>query len=189
MPASGPFREVIMQNEADFKRIFCKSIKNDKGFTMKLAAPMFGGIPDIYCIYPGYMPVLLEAKWLGDVVEQFSRKIPLSALQLHWLEETNKVQNYSSFGLVGFTHGPLTYAVLTDHNVTQINHGFKNTWPYCIYNPQSKFFDVRSIFRYSRIPMMNLQPTKGLLSSRKRDITEGVFTRQEMLADVEDRNV
>ena len=49
-----------MNNEASFKKIFCDSVKRDKGFTMKLAAPMFGGIPDLYIIYPGYMPILLQ---------------------------------------------------------------------------------------------------------------------------------
>ena len=151
-----------MQNEAEFKRIFCNSIKKDKGFTMKLAAPMFGGIPDLYVIYPNYMPILLEAKWLGDVTTLFSRKIPFSALQLHWLEETNKVQEFSSFGLVGFTHGPLTYGVMTGYNVTQINHSFKTMWPYCIYNSASKTFDVRGLFQHSDVPLMNLQPNRSL---------------------------
>ena len=172
-----------MQNEADFKKIFCKSIKNDKGFTMKLAAPMFGGIPDLYCIYPGYMPVLLEAKWLGELTALFDRKIPLSALQLHWLEETNKVQSSSSFGLVGFVHGPLIYAVLTDHNVTQIDHTFKKHWPYCIYNPSTRFFDVRSLFGYSHIPVMNLQPIKNWTSALRHGMSE-VFTKQ--LVDTND---
>ncbi len=156
-----------MQNVAAFKKIFCKSVKDDNGFTMKLAAPMFGGIPDLYVIYPGYMPILLEAKWLGDLTPLFSRKIPFSALQMHWLEETNKVQAHSSFGLIGFTYGCLTYAVLTDFHVIQINHGFQNMWPYCIYNSKTKRFDVRTLFKYSPVPIMNMQPIRELTAMRR----------------------
>lgn len=162
-----------MRNEAEFKKIFCNSVKRDKGFTIKLAAPMFGGIPDLYCIYPGYMPVLLEAKWLGDLTHLFSRKIPLSALQLYWLEESNKVQPHSSFGLVGFKHEGITYAVLTSYNVTQINYAFKNNWSYCSYNPATKLFDVHNLFATSPIPMMNLQPLKRLQVTRHYDIRNG----------------
>ena len=159
-----------MRNEADFKKIFCKSIKEDGGFTMKLAAPMFGGIPDIYCIYKGFMPVMLEAKWLGEVASPFNRKIPFSDLQKHWLEECNKTQPHSAFGLVALIQGPLTYAVLTDYTTTHINSAFKDEFPYCIYSSEDKRFDVRSLFKHSSIPMMKMQHVKDLHRTIDYDI-------------------
>lgn len=164
-----------MRNEADFKTKFCKSVKEDKGFTIKLAAPMMGGIPDIYCIYPGYMPVLLEAKWLGDLTKYFNRKIPYSKLQIHWMQETNKVQKHSSFGLIGFKHQDNIYCVLMDHYVENINHGFKAIHPYCMY--YNKRLQVDNMFHTSYIPMMNTQPLQHLTRHVFPGMIEGIINK------------
>lgn len=91
-----------MKNEADFKRIFKRSVKSEGGFALSLAAPMLAGIPDLYVVMPGYLPVLLEAKWLGEVKDKFKRKVKYSPLQRVWIEECHSIVKYSALGLVGF---------------------------------------------------------------------------------------
>lgn len=150
-----------MKNESDFKSAFCKSIRSAKGYATKLAAPMISGIPDIYAIMPGYMPVLLEAKWFGEITSySFNRKIKYSALQVDWLNETNKVQNFSSFGLMGLKYEGHIYCVLTPFHVTHISHEFKRRFPYCVLD--KKMFDVKELFLYSQVPLMQIQPLHRL---------------------------
>lgn len=144
-----------MKNEAEFKAIFKKSIKAEKGFSLSLAAPMIAGIPDLYCTIPGYLPVLLEAKYLKNVTLKFNKKIPFSALQLLWMEECSKTNPFTAFGLVGFKWAGETFCVLTPFHVTQIDSTFANKFPHCLYNPKTKLFDVKSLFGHSSIPKLN----------------------------------
>jgi len=164
-----------MKNENNFKTIFIKSIKYNKGFATKIAAPTINGLPDMYVIYPGFMPILLEAKWLGELKNKnFSRLIPFKDLQYYFLEETNRIQFNSSMGLIGFKFEGKIYAVLTSYPCRQINSGFRCIWPYTTYDPSQKRFDVQYLFNHSDIPRM-LHPkfTKdlsSLLSSLNSDI-------------------
>lgn len=102
-----------MKNEADFKAKFKKSVKYHRGFALSLAAPMLVGIPDMYVALPEYLPILLEAKWLGEIKrDKFKRKIPFTAMQMHWLTECDNVLPYSAMGLIGFEYKEQIYAVL-----------------------------------------------------------------------------
>lgn len=61
---------------------------------------MTSGLPDLYCVMPGYVPLLLEAKFIKDFKNQ--RKIPYTKLQSHLLIECNKPNKTPvAFGLIG----------------------------------------------------------------------------------------
>lgn len=144
-----------MKNEAAFKTAFKKSLRAQKGFSMTLACPTFSGVPDLFVISKGHMPVMLEAKWLGDLkTHNFSRKIPYTAMQINWMEESNQAQPNSALGMIGFKFQNEYFCVLTPSGVTQLNYSFKRMWPWVVYN---KGFDVQDLFDQSQIPRMNLQ--------------------------------
>lgn len=141
-----------MKNEAEFKSIFKKSIKAHKGFSLSLAAPMVVGIPDLYVVIPGYIPILLEAKWLGDIKKPtFKRKINYSPLQQNFLNECNRVNNYSAFGLIGFKYQSFTYAVMTPCHVTTLTQDFENL-PYAVYSSKSKIFELQGLIDNWGVP-------------------------------------
>lgn len=144
-----------MKNESDFKSVFKRSIKAEKGFSLSLAAPTISGIPDLYSIIPGYIPVLLEAKWLKEVTTKFSRKIPYSALQEVWLTECNRVNPFTAYGLIGFKWQSEIFACLTPFHIKYIDFTFASKFPHCIYNPKTKLFDIKSLFGHSSIPKLN----------------------------------
>lgn len=154
-----------MKNEADFKRVFKKSVKAQGGFALSLAAPMLAGIPDLYVVMPGYLPVLLEAKWLGEVnPDKFKRKVRYSPLQVVWIKECHSIVNYSALGLVGFRTGKriiaalvpydteyfecITQNVLLDGNTVALTDGE---------------FSVMSLFEQVPIPRLN----NGPISTRR----------------------
>lgn len=147
-----------MKNEAQFKTAFKKSVKAAHGFSLSLAAPMISGLPDLYVIIPGYMPVLLEAKWLGEIrAHNFNRKIPYRPLQKIWMKGACDVQEHAAMGLIGFERDNLKYCVLCENGMESINYGFQCTQPYCVYN---KGFDVLSLFNSSKIPRLPLTSSK-----------------------------
>lgn len=149
---------VRMNNEADFKRIFKQSIKNSKGFAMSLAAPMISGIPDLYVILPDYVPIMLEAKWLGEINNPvFSRKIPFSPLQTHWMGEIHAVNAYTAFGLIGFKFQDEIYAVLTPPHVKQLTYQFEDLYPYAIYDRKAKVFTLTPMLVRSTIPKISFK--------------------------------
>jgi hypothetical protein len=118
-----------MKNETDFKKAFCDSVHKQGGFTFKIAASIMSGLPDIYCAMPGFVPVLLEAKWIKDVTGKFIRKIPYRPYQQEILKNCSrpykKLDAMVAFGLIGVhnEHGmycrllPPTMEVITSEHI------------------------------------------------------------------------
>ena len=147
-----------MKNEADFKRIFKNSIKASKGFSLSLAAPMLAGLPDLFCALPGYVPILLEAKWLGEINSiVFDRKIPFSALQLHWMAECNRVNPYTAFGLTGLKRNGSIYAIITPSDVTRMDYKFEDKFAYAVYSKSKKVFEINDLFTKADVPKINTE--------------------------------
>lgn len=156
-----------MKNEAEFKSLFKKSVKSAKGFSLSLAAPMIPGIPDLYVVLPGYMPVLLEAKWLGKIERNnFSRKMKYTALQIEWIKSCHEVVKYSAMGLAGFEYKEAIYAVLLDYEhrlFYQVTNEFQSIQTNCAYtskelrNTGQPYFDVLDLFSKVPIPRVGFQ--------------------------------
>lgn len=146
-----------MKNEAEFKTKFKKSVSAQKGSTISLSAPVFPGIPDLYCIMPSYMPILLEAKWLGEVErDTFARKMQYTAMQLRWLEECDQINAYSALGLAGFKWKNAYYAVMVPCNSKFFNciaESFLEGSAYSVLTNGK--FDVMSMFEKIPIPRLN----------------------------------
>lgn len=148
-----------MKNEAEFKRKFKKSIKGHGGYSLSLSAPMIPGIPDLYVIMPGYLPVLLEAKWLGSIPrDKFKRKLRMSAVQTEVIRSCHGITPYSALGLIGFKWQVNHYAVLVPYgneNFESITNKFIESCAWC--NTFSGQFDVHHLFHVSNIPRLQLQ--------------------------------
>lgn len=90
-------------NETEFKDIFCKSVKEQGGHTLRLAASSVVGLPDIVCAMPGYAPILLETKFIHNFKKK--RTIAYTKMQLHTLNTFNKTYKKNgyclAFGLIG----------------------------------------------------------------------------------------
>lgn len=137
-----------MKNEAEFKTAFKKSVTKQKGYSISLAAPMISGIPDLYVIMPGFVPLLLEAKWFGEVSSTFIRKIPYTKAQLFMLQNVHRVGPGTAFGLIGYKLDGKYYATLVDP-----------IYESCTYHQQSviyaeKAFDVLKLLRYNGVPVL-----------------------------------
>lgn len=139
-----------MKNEAEFKKAFKQRVKAEGGFSLSLAGPMIVGLPDLYVILPGFMPVLLEAKWLGEVKEIFKRKIKYTAMQMHFMDEINGVKPLAAMGLVGYKIGRHVFATLVPR----------------IYGAKEEFvtqdgitcaapFGIEFLFNTNNVPKMN----------------------------------
>lgn len=120
-----------MQNETDFKNAFCDSVSKQGGYTFKIAMSTMRGLPDIYCAMPGYIPLLLEGKYIKDLPEgKFSRKIKYRPLQREILISCNKVYSGMYGGtkvkvaycLMGIDLGNKKYCTLLDPEVQVITH-------------------------------------------------------------------
>lgn len=143
-----------MKNEADFKSAFKKSIRAQKGFCLSLAAPMISGIPDLYVVINGFIPVLLEAKWLGEITKvPFKRKINYSEIQKHWITECNKVQPLTALGLVGCKYGKTLYSCYIQEVIKEDNYITSSTEHFV--NMVDKHFDVIQLFEMINIPKVN----------------------------------
>lgn len=106
-----------MNNEADFKKVFCDSVAKQGGYTFKIAMSSVSGLPDIYCAMPGFVPVLLEAKWMKNLpLGKFKRKIPYRPLQREILSNCNRVYadrfDYVAWGLIGMEIDEQKYCTL-----------------------------------------------------------------------------
>ena len=149
-----------MKNEAEFKSVFKKSVRAQGGFSISLSAPMLSGIPDLYVIIPGFMPVLLEAKWLGSLGRKFKRKIQYSPLQRHFLDECNKIKVNSALGLIGFKWEDNIWAslkprILQEENET-ISSDYINEYSATICTPYTgKTFNVVTLFAVAGVPRIN----------------------------------
>lgn len=148
-----------MKNEAEFKSVFKKAVKNVGGFCESLAAPTMPGIPDLYCIVPGFMPVLLEAKFFKiGLASTFTRKIPYTAMQYRWLTKTNEVHHGASFGLLGAEWNGNYYCLLAGPEITHLSAKLIEERGRIIIK---KSIDVQELF-YSHVPKSHIQPIKAL---------------------------
>lgn len=141
-----------MKNEAEFKTLFKKSVTAQGGFCLTLAAPMISGIPDLYVIMRGFMPVLLEAKFLGKVKVGFQRKIKYSPMQRFWMGECNKVYPCTALGLIGYQIGSYIMCSLESHDAEHVHYG---TYAESLM-PGSRLFNVHRLFTNSCIAKINV---------------------------------
>jgi hypothetical protein len=169
-----------VKNEAEFKRIFKKSVRAAKGFCLTLAAPMLSGIPDLYVIMPGYIPVLLEAKFMGNINKPtFNRKIPYSPLQVEWLSRCNDVYKHSALGLLGVIHQGKKYCILTQATQTHLSNNLEGNSAAAV-EMSNKLFDIEGLFIRSLVP--RLQPQhKDLLTSLDQMSTIGDKTNNSYI--------
>jgi hypothetical protein len=151
-----------MKSEAEFKRIFKKSVSAHKGFSMTLAAPMIVGIPDLYVVMPTYLPVLLEAKWLGQLPDKgFHRKVPFTGLQRNWISECHRVVKYSAMGLIGFKWKGTYYSALVECGsplFDKFTDNFYSSCAWSLYEPTKKTFDIPALFAMVPIPKITTTP-------------------------------
>lgn len=153
-----------MKSEAEFKKIFKKSVKYYKGFAISLAAPMLIGIPDLYVIMPGYMPVLLEAKWLGKIIRShFHRKLQFTDMQINYINECCNVQHLAAFGLIGLIHYDEITAILVKYGTPLfyiLDSSYLNECGYSkLYTKGGKthqVFDIPKMFEIAQIPKINI---------------------------------
>lgn len=146
-----------MKNEADFKRIFKFSVRKHKGYCLSLAAPMISGLPDLYCIMPSFVPVLLEAKYMGEVGDRFRRKIEYRPLQRFWLEGCNSIYQYAAWGLIGFHHKDMYYCCLVHPKYTHIDNLLDYPELFYVCNISRKEFNVTELFNKSCIGKIQSQ--------------------------------
>lgn len=154
-----------MKNESEFKSAFKRSVRRYKGFSMSLAAPMISGIPDMFIVMPGYMPLLLEAKWLGEISrERFSRKVLYTPLQLLWIGECHDVNPYTAMGLAGCIYKGKIHAILLAHGTPQfyqLSSCFLTDCSYSTMSAETKVFDIPDMF--SKVPIPRLERKKHLV--------------------------
>jgi len=145
-----------VKNEAEFKSVFRASVRAQKGFTITIAAPTFSGLPDLYCIMPKYIPVLMEAKWLKDLPDKgFKRTIPFKPMQLHYIKNINKVHNNAAVGLIGFEWRNETYCLI--YNVYDGVPSVLQSDDLAHHNfviRQNKVFDVGLLFNKAGISLI-----------------------------------
>lgn len=143
-----------MKNEAEFKSAFKKSVRAQKGYSISLAAPMLSGIPDLYVIMPGYMPILLEAKWLGEVGLSFRRKIQYKPMQMLYLDECCKVHPKAAMGLIGFKQGGKYWATMKTRIIGDKDEYID--WQ-CVHTPYiDKKFNVEHLFHHFDVPKFTI---------------------------------
>lgn len=147
-----------MKNESQFKVAFKQSVRKAKGYSISLAAPVFPGIPDLYVILTNYMPVLIEAKWLGTITNRkFKRKIQYSPMQLNYAKHLNSVQPSAMLGLIGLIYKDEICCVLDTINSGaggNILTNEKLTFESNYVTRQGGCFDVEQLFRRSSIPRL-----------------------------------
>ncbi len=179
-----------MKNEAAFKTAFRKSVRRHKGFSLPLAAPMFAGIPDMYIIMPGYMPLLVEAKWLGEISrDKFSRKVPFSPLQMLWIKECHEVNPYSALGLIGCIYHDKVHAIFVVHGTPmfyQLSNCFLTDCAYTTLNRNKggpdNLFDIPDLFARVPIPKLASLPRATDILEELNDNDNRHGTRQSSLA-------
>lgn len=124
---------------------------------------MISGIPDLWVIIPGYLPVLLEAKWMGEVKrDNFSRKVPFTAMQTNWIKECDDVCAYSAMGLIGIKYHNRVYASLVKYGTPQFynfTQSFICDTANVLYQPTEKLFDISTLF--AKVPIPRLQAKNG----------------------------
>lgn len=155
-----------MKNEAEFKSLIKKSISSQKGYSISLAAPMLSGIPDLYCVMPSYIPVLLEAKFLGEIKRSlFTRKIPFSPMQELFLKSCHEVSPFSAMGIIGFIYEDQLYAALVAYGTPlfyNFNSTFKVDCAWVAKDERTKKLDILELFGKVPIPRIRELSIRGL---------------------------
>lgn len=131
-------------NEREFKAIIKKSVKAQGGFALSLAAPMVSGVPDLYISMPGFIPVLLEAKWL-----QFgpTRKIPITPIQRKTLEWCNNSVEGSAFIICGFKKEKQILASICVYDKTHLDRGAG-------FKLYEGIFPINAMFNIVEVPLI-----------------------------------
>lgn len=114
-----------MKTEKDYEELFISCAKKQRGHAFKIKMSTINGLPDMYCVMPGYAPVLLEAKLIKDVGAKFKRTIHYSKLQTELLNNCNKVNPVYTiaFGLIFVKeHMGSDYCILMPPEVPTITH-------------------------------------------------------------------
>lgn len=113
-----------MKTEKEYEELFISCVKRQGGHAFKIKMSTISGLPDLYCVMPGYSPVLLEAKLIKDVNLKFKRTIRYSKLQVELLKNCNKVNSVmTAFGLVFVKdHDGTDVVILMDPEVPTITH-------------------------------------------------------------------
>jgi len=149
-----------MKNEKEFKKLVKQSIRRFKGVYIALAAPMVVGIPDAYVSLSGYIPVLLEMKWLGEIKrDKFSRQVPFTEMQMLQIKECHDVNPYSAMGLLGFIYQDQIHACLVAYGTPlfyQFTSQFVTDCSFSIYSTRTKVFDIPDMFDRVPIPRIKL---------------------------------
>lgn len=140
-----------MKSEAEFKKHFKASVRAQGGFSISLAAPMLAGVPDLWCCIPGYVPVLLEAKWMKEITINTNKQIPITPIQKHFLDNCNKVHPGIAWCLIGYKFDSHYWAVLLNTN-DRIEVGRGTAAPIA---KHSELFDIKRMFELY-VPKMNL---------------------------------
>ena len=167
-----------MKTEAEFKTLFKKSVRAAKGTSISLAAPMLVGIPDLWVAIPGYLPILLEAKFLGEFKrEKFSRKVPFTPMQVNWIRECDDVCPYSAMGLVGFYYKELLRAALIKYG-TPLFYNFTQTFQvdcaHTTYNYTKKAFDIFDLFAKVPVPRIYSVPVMSHMDIQHGEISKAI---------------
>jgi hypothetical protein len=147
-----------MKSEADFKKVIKASVRRQKGCAISLAAPMMVGLPDLFVAMPNYAPVLLEAKWLGEVKNKFNRKMNFTELQIKYIKDCNLVTSETALGIVGFKQEKTIKCVLLSYGCLhfyQITHMCLEDCPNVSYDNIDKQFDMQKLYSQSKIPRLN----------------------------------
>ena len=139
-----------MKDEAAFKRHFKKSVTAQGGFSISLAAPILNGVPDLYVVLPGVVPVLLEAKWMKEITVNTNKQIPLTMLQKHFLDSCNDVHPGVAHCLIGYKLNNRYWATLLN---TKDRVVMGAGCPISILT-QKELFNVRLMFELY-VPKMN----------------------------------
>lgn len=152
-----------MNNESDFKKVFCSSVGKFGGYSFKIAMSTMSGLPDIYCAMPGYVPVLLEAKYDKSITEgKFKRKIKYRPFQREILNNCNKVYKYYtnykvSFCLMGLDINDKKYCTLIDPELKEITHDLivnENELVPIQKHKDGWFIDVDMLFCNCNVPLI-----------------------------------
>lgn len=139
-----------MNSEAMFKKGVKNSVEKQGGYALSLAAPGIKGTPDLYVNFPRYWPLMVEAKWLGEVkYEHWQRKIPITKLQMHTLQTIELTNQGTAFIMVGLEWRFIIYALMVrpplgEKEVT-LNQNFLDYHPHIIYNRGKGGFDFRNL--------------------------------------------
>lgn len=159
-----------MKDEAAFKKRFKASVRAQGGFSISLAAPMMPGIPDLYCVMPGFAPVLLEAKWMKELPFLFNRKPKFTELQKHFIASCNKVHPGIAWGLIGGKYDKRIFACLAPPSMNIHSH-YINSDNVSFLVKQSEFFDIRKLFELY-VPRMEFNYAAPLTIDAKSDSVE-----------------